>query len=249
MSGAESWALTAQVALAEARAGERSRLAVSHDAFAAALRLRPDDAKLLADARNGGATRAVDQQRHGGRAEPEIDQREQRAMNEQDSKANTRAVDALINYETVKYFSNEHFEQSRYDDNLRRLERAAAKSQTSLSVLNVGQSLIVATAVTLAPPLTAPSNASATAPGSAQVRVSWTASTGGVGAKTYLVERCQGILCTAYRQIAAVATASFEDSGLTANTTYRYRVRAKDAVGNQSDYSNVATAVTLGLGL
>jgi len=72
-----------------------------------------------------------------------------RAMNEQDSKANTRAVDALINYETVKYFSNEHFEQSRYDDNLRRLERAAVKSQTSLSVLNVGQSLIVATAVTL----------------------------------------------------------------------------------------------------
>src|SRR5260221_635250 len=43
-----------------------------------------------------------------------------RAMNEQDSKANTRAVDALINYETVKYFSNEHFEQSRYDDNLKR---------------------------------------------------------------------------------------------------------------------------------
>jgi len=81
------------------------------------------------------------------------------------------------------------------------------------------------------------------------VRVSWTASTGGVGAKAYLVERCQGILCTAYSQIATVATASFEDSGLTANTTYRYRVRAKDAVGNQSDYSNVATAVTLGLGL
>jgi ATP-binding cassette subfamily B protein len=72
-----------------------------------------------------------------------------RAMNEQDSKANTRAVDALINYETVKYFSNEHFEQSRYDENLRRLERASVKSQTSLSVLNLGQSLIVASAVTL----------------------------------------------------------------------------------------------------
>jgi ABC-type transport system involved in Fe-S cluster assembly fused permease/ATPase subunit len=72
-----------------------------------------------------------------------------RAMNEQDSKANTRAVDALINYETVKYFSNEHFEQSRYDDNLRRLETASIKSQVSLSVLNVGQSLIVATTVTL----------------------------------------------------------------------------------------------------
>ena len=72
-----------------------------------------------------------------------------RAMNEQDSKANTRAVDALINYETVKYFSNEHFEQARYDENLQRLERVSIKSQTSLSVLNVGQSLIIATAVTL----------------------------------------------------------------------------------------------------
>ena len=72
-----------------------------------------------------------------------------RAMNEQDSKASTKAVDALINYETVKYFSNEKFEQARYDENLQRLERASIKSQTSLSVLNLGQSLIIATAVTL----------------------------------------------------------------------------------------------------
>ncbi|WP_418318652.1 ABCB family ABC transporter ATP-binding protein/permease [Piscinibacter sakaiensis] len=72
-----------------------------------------------------------------------------RAMNEQDSKANTRAVDALINYETVKYFSNESFEQGRYDDNLRGLEKASVKSQTSLSILNLGQSLIIAVAVTL----------------------------------------------------------------------------------------------------
>ena len=72
-----------------------------------------------------------------------------RAMNEQESKASTRAVDALINYETVKYFSNERFEQDRYDDNLQRLERASIKSQTSLSALNLGQSLIIASAVTL----------------------------------------------------------------------------------------------------
>ena len=72
-----------------------------------------------------------------------------RAMNEQDSKANTKAVDALINYETVKYFSNEHFEQARYDDNLQRLETAAIKSQTSLSLLNLGQSFIIAVTVTL----------------------------------------------------------------------------------------------------
>jgi ATP-binding cassette, subfamily B, heavy metal transporter len=72
-----------------------------------------------------------------------------RAMNEQDSRANTRAVDALINYETVKYFSNEAFEQTRYDENLRHLERASIKSQTSLSLLNLGQSLIIAATVTL----------------------------------------------------------------------------------------------------
>ena len=72
-----------------------------------------------------------------------------RAMNEQDSKANTRAVDALINYETVKYFGNERFEQTRYDENLQRLEKASIKSQTSLSLLNLGQSLIIAVAVTL----------------------------------------------------------------------------------------------------
>jgi ATP-binding cassette subfamily B protein len=72
-----------------------------------------------------------------------------RAMNEQDSKANTKALDALLNYETVKYFSNEGFEQARYDENLHRLEKAQVKSQTSLSLLNLGQSLIIATAVTL----------------------------------------------------------------------------------------------------
>lgn len=72
-----------------------------------------------------------------------------RAMNEQDSRANTKAVDALINYETVKYFSNEGFEQARYDENLQRLEQASVKSQTSLSLLNLGQSLIIAVAVTL----------------------------------------------------------------------------------------------------
>jgi len=72
-----------------------------------------------------------------------------RAMNEQDSRANTRAVDALINYETVKYFNNERFEEQRYDDNLRHLEKASIKSQSSLSLLNLGQSLIIATAVTL----------------------------------------------------------------------------------------------------
>ena len=72
-----------------------------------------------------------------------------RTMNELDSRASTKAIDSLINYETVKYFGNEEYEAGRYDDSLRRWETAAVKSQTSLSLLNTGQSVIIATAVTL----------------------------------------------------------------------------------------------------
>jgi ABC-type transport system involved in Fe-S cluster assembly fused permease/ATPase subunit len=72
-----------------------------------------------------------------------------RQMNELDSKANTRAIDSLLNYETVKYFNNEEFEATRYDESLRRWEIAAVRSQTSLSLLNIGQSAIIAIAVTL----------------------------------------------------------------------------------------------------
>ncbi|HEY2818941.1 MAG TPA: ABC transporter ATP-binding protein/permease [Casimicrobiaceae bacterium] len=72
-----------------------------------------------------------------------------REMNELDSKANTRAIDSLLNYETVKYFGNEEWEAQRYDQSLQRWEKAAVKSQTSLSALNIGQSAIIAVAVTL----------------------------------------------------------------------------------------------------
>jgi ATP-binding cassette subfamily B protein len=72
-----------------------------------------------------------------------------RTMNELDSRANTRAIDSLLNYETVKYFNNEEFEANRYDESLQRWESAAVKSQTSLSLLNIGQSAIIAVAVTL----------------------------------------------------------------------------------------------------
>jgi len=72
-----------------------------------------------------------------------------REMNTQDSRANQRAIDALLNYETVKMFGNEALESTRYDDNLKSWMAAAIKSQNSLSLLNLGQSLIIATAVTL----------------------------------------------------------------------------------------------------
>ncbi|MDE2109265.1 MAG: ABC transporter ATP-binding protein/permease, partial [Gammaproteobacteria bacterium] len=71
-----------------------------------------------------------------------------RRMNEQDSKANTRAVDSLLNYETVKYFTNEEFEASRYDKEMATWEKEALKTQYSLSTLNSGQALIIALGVT-----------------------------------------------------------------------------------------------------
>ena len=66
-------------------------------------------------------------------------------MNELDSRAHSRAIDSLLNYETVKYFNNEEFEATRYDENLERYRRAALKSQPTLSLLNTGQQLIIAT--------------------------------------------------------------------------------------------------------
>ena len=68
-------------------------------------------------------------------------------VNELDSTAHTRAIDSLLNYETVKYFNNERYEAGRYDESLDRLRRARLKSQTTLSLLNTGQQLIIACAL------------------------------------------------------------------------------------------------------
>ncbi len=70
-------------------------------------------------------------------------------MNELDSKAHQRAVDALINFETVKYFGNEEYETKRYDENLRCFREAAIQSQRSLAILNLGQQTIIATGLIL----------------------------------------------------------------------------------------------------
>ncbi len=67
-----------------------------------------------------------------------------REMNERDNEANTRAIDSLLNFETVKYFANEAHEAERFDKALRAYERAAVKSQTTLSALNIGQGAIIA---------------------------------------------------------------------------------------------------------
>lgn len=71
-----------------------------------------------------------------------------RTMNEMDSKANTKAIDSLINYETVKYFGNEEFESQRYDDNMAVWEKAAIQSQSSLSLLNMVQGAVITVGIT-----------------------------------------------------------------------------------------------------
>jgi len=72
-----------------------------------------------------------------------------RIMNQTDSEANTKAVDSLLNYETVKYFGNEAHEAKRFDRSLQRYEKAAVKSKTTLSLLNIGQAAIISVGVVL----------------------------------------------------------------------------------------------------
>lgn len=71
-----------------------------------------------------------------------------REMNETDTQANTRAIDSLLNYETVKYFGNEEHEARRYDRSMERYERAAVLSKSTLSFVNIGQSLIIGIGLT-----------------------------------------------------------------------------------------------------
>jgi len=94
-------------------------------------------------------------------------------------------------------------------------------------------------------PPSAPTGLSATAVSTSQINLTWTASTDNVGVTGYRVERCQGAGCANFLQIAAPTATSFNDTGLAA-ASYSYRVRAADATGNLSAYSNVASATTVG---
>jgi len=100
----------------------------------------------------------------------------------------------------------------------------------------------VSTLDTAAP--TAPSGLTATAAGSTQVNLAWTASTDNVGVAQYRVERCQGSGCTTFTQVLTPTVNSATDTGLTAGTLYRYRVRAADAAGNLSSYSSTVNVTT-----
>src|SRR4029077_11400249 len=107
----------------------------------------------------------------------------------------------------------------------------------------------VATATTIAAPdtqpPTAPSSLVATAFSSTQINLSWTASTDNVGVAGYLIERCQGAACASFAQIAALGNVTtYSNTALAVSTNYSYRVRATDAAGNLSAYSNISSATT-----
>lgn len=93
-------------------------------------------------------------------------------------------------------------------------------------------------------PPSAPTNLTATAASASQINLAWTASTDNVGVTGYRVERCQSAGCSNFAQIATPSGTSFDDTGLSASTSYSYRVRATDAANNLSGYSNTASATT-----
>jgi hypothetical protein len=80
---------------------------------------------------------------------------------------------------------------------------------------------------------------------STQINMTWSAATDNVGVTGYRVERCSGASCSNFAQVGTPSAASFSDTGLTASTTYRYRIRATDAANNLGPYSGIATATTL----
>jgi fibronectin type 3 domain-containing protein len=108
--------------------------------------------------------------------------------------------------------------------------------------------LVAFRAASGAPPDTqapsAPAGLAASVASSSEVDLTWTPSTDNVGVANYLIERCQGSGCTSFAQIGTTTTASFSNTGLAASTTYLYRVRATDAAGNLSGYSNIASGTT-----
>ncbi len=113
---------------------------------------------------------------------------------------------------------------------------------------NLGPYSAVATATTQTAadtqPPTAPGTPTLTVNSSSQIALAWTAATDNVGVTGYFVERCAGVSCTTFAQIAAPTALSYTDSSVAASTTYSYRVRATDAAGNLGPYSGVATATT-----
>ncbi len=122
---------------------------------------------------------------------------------------------------------------------------AAPLSSSGYWVMNAAAFRVASGPPDTQPP-TAPTNLSASAVSSTQINLSWTASTDNVGVTGYKVEQCQGSACSNFAQVGTTSgsTTTYSATGLTAATSYSYRVRATDAAGNLSNYSNTASATT-----
>src|SRR6202035_1934274 len=117
------------------------------------------------------------------------------------------------------------------------------RAQDSLG--NTGPYSNVSSATTAAPVLTAPTNLTAASASSTQINLAWTAATETGGAiSQYLIERCQGSGCSTFAQVATASGTAYNDIGLSASTSYSYRVRATDAAGDLGPYSNISSATT-----
>ena len=115
--------------------------------------------------------------------------------------------------------------------------KVVAPPGTYVSTFTLSNTATWQAAVVAVEPLVTESSAS-------EIDLTWTGATDNVGVTGYLVERCPGIGCTNFAQIATTIGTAYNDTGLPASTTYSYRVRAKDAAGNLSSYSNVLAAST-----
>jgi glucose/arabinose dehydrogenase/PKD repeat protein len=120
----------------------------------------------------------------------------------------------------------------------------AADAAGNLSTYSAIATATTPAGVDTSPP-TAPGGLAGTAVSPTQINLGWTASTDNVGVTGYRVERCQGAGCTNFAQVGTATSTSFSSTGLQANTNYAFQVRAVDAAGNLSPYSNVSRTTTL----
>jgi len=123
------------------------------------------------------------------------------------------------------------------------IKSRAVDDSGNLEIPGTGLTVNVGSGLDTEPPTT-PVGLSATATSTTQINLTWAAATDNVAVTGYRVERCQGTACSNFAQIATPTATSFADSGLTAGTSYSYRVRATDAAANLSGYSATASATT-----
>ena len=159
------------------------------------------------------------------------------------AQAATRATTGAIQTTTNPLWIGGNQPYGEYFQGLIDEARVYNRALTPAEIQNDMNIPVVPAAPDTTPP-SAPSGLSATAAGASQVNLSWTASTDNVGVAGYRVERCQGATCTNFTQVGTPTATTFNDTGLAASTTYRYRVRAADQADNFSAYSAIATATT-----